>query len=162
MSNPKFPPLPDWIMDDAYRAALAQDEGYDNDLARVIDAEPADRMEEAGYDIRFVTPFHPAYRQRSTGIWSVNEFNGGMPLSTPLAETWADIVAEVYEAKLALFAQDVSGYLPAYQERRHALEGRAGLDCGCASPEELAERVRRHERQFAASRKFRADRLAGR
>ncbi len=76
---------------------------YDNDIAHVIDPEAAQTMDQQGYDIKFVRPLEPAFRNRASGVWS-HQVNGGC------------ILALDYETLLAR--------LGVYQ--RFAAEGRIG------------------------------------
>jgi len=68
---------------------------FDNNLAHVIDDEAATTMEQEGYDIKFVGPLEPAYRDRKTETWShIVGLNGPIG-GTILAEDYQTLLERI-------------------------------------------------------------------
>lgn len=68
---------------------------FDNDLARALDPEAAQTMEDNSYDIKFFGPLDPAFRSRKTGVWSKNLWVGGTPVGTILALDYETLVQRI-------------------------------------------------------------------
>lgn len=65
---------------------------FDNAIIEALDPEVARAQNEAGYDIKFLGSFEPAFRNRTTAVWS-RCVEGG----TILAEDFDTLVARVQE-----------------------------------------------------------------
>lgn len=69
---------------------------FDNDIAKAIDSEVAETMDDQGYDVKFLAPFEPAYYERKTGVWSCCVWATG-PAGTILAMDFDTLVSRVEE-----------------------------------------------------------------
>jgi len=101
---------------------------YDNNIAKSIDPEAAEIMKREGYDIKFLWPWDPAFRDSETGVWSCCVWDSG-PAGTILAMDFDTLVERVEEFKKYREAKELEKWeKDIYLPQRAEVVFTAGLD----------------------------------